>query len=145
MIWAGLIGTGIILSFRNVYGIAGFVFAILCVRAVWVTFNTFPQLWILLIYSCIAAVWVFFLDKVAGAFLAAVGLVVAAHMFGLIDDRPKAIAGEVLIVIGMCACAIVGPSGGIYANPAGGGGDRIFTGGHSGALDQPSSNREKSP
>ena len=67
---------------------------------------------LLALYTIAAAVCFFFVDRVAGVFLAIIGVVFAAHIFGIIDHRPKVLAAEAVLVLGMVISGISGPSGG---------------------------------
>lgn len=66
-------------------------------------------------YTLLAVVATFFFDRYSGFVLAAFGLVIGAHVFGLIGHLPKVIAGEVLLVAGMLFCGYNGPSGGLWS------------------------------
>lgn len=73
-----------------------------------------PQVYLLLAYTLLAVVATFYFDRYSGFVLAAVGLAIGAHVLGYVDHRPKVIAGEALLVVGMLFCGFIGPSGGIF-------------------------------
>lgn len=66
-------------------------------------------------YTLLAVVASFFVDRYSGLVLAVFGLVIGAHIVGVIGHLPKVIAGEVLLVAGMLFSGFNGPSGGIWA------------------------------
>lgn len=83
-----------------------------------------PQIYLLLGYTLLAVVAIFFIDRYSGFVLAAFGLVVGGHIFGFIGHFPKVIVGEVLLVAGMLLSGFNGPSGGLWFDsnsPADGG------------------------
>jgi hypothetical protein len=78
------------------------------------------QVHLLAAYTLLAVVASYFFDRYSGFVLALFGLVIGAHIAGVIGHLPKVIAGEFLLVAGMLFSAYNGPSGGI------GGGARSF-------------------
>lgn len=66
-------------------------------------------------YSLLAVVASFWIDRYSGFVLAAYGLVIGLHLFGVIDHRPKMIVGEIMLVAGMVFCGFSGPSGGLFS------------------------------
>ena len=76
------------------------------------------QMHLLAGYTLLAVVAVFFFDRYSGFVLAAFGLVIGAHLIGLMGHLPKVIAGEVLLIAGMLFCGFSGPSGGLWRSDA---------------------------
>lgn len=68
-------------------------------------------------YTLLAVVACFFIDRYTGVILAVIGIVISAHLLGLIDNKTKIIAGELLLIAGILACGINGSSGGYYTRP----------------------------
>jgi len=71
------------------------------------------QLSLLAVYTTAAVIGGLFIDKIAGAFLALIGVIIAFHILGLIPHNLKLYAGESLIILGVLACGWSGPSGGL--------------------------------
>ena len=67
-------------------------------------------------YTLLAVVATLFIDLYSGFVMAAFGLVIGAHIFGLIGHLPKVIAGEIMLVAGMLLCGFSGPSGGLWTS-----------------------------
>jgi hypothetical protein len=76
------------------------------------------QLWFMMLYSVTAFATLFFVDRVAGGFLAIIGAVFCLSLLGVIEPRTKIILSEIAIVTGLLASAWAGPSGGLL-NPSG--------------------------
>lgn len=69
-------------------------------------------------YTFLAVVACFFIDRYSGVVLAVIGVVIGAHLLGLIDNKVKIIAGEILLIAGLLTCGFNGPSGGYYSRSA---------------------------
>lgn len=67
----------------------------------------------MLSYSIAAAVAVFWIDWVAGLFLAIIGLLDAFAIFGVLPVFSALVAAEIAFVAGVVISAYLGPSGGI--------------------------------
>jgi len=67
-------------------------------------------------YTLLAVVATLFVDLYSGFVMAAFGLVIGAHIFGLIGHLPKVITGEIMLVAGMLLCGFNGPSGGLWTS-----------------------------
>ncbi|MBM1556658.1 hypothetical protein JQV19_08360 [Sulfitobacter mediterraneus] len=67
-------------------------------------------------YTLLAVVATLFIDMYSGFVMAAFGLVIGAHIFGLIGHLPKVITGEIMLVAGMLLCGFSGPSGGLWTS-----------------------------
>lgn len=94
---------------------AALIFALAVVAGQATTRLDLSQVHLLGAYTLLAVVAFFFFDRYAGVMLAAIGLVIGAHIIGLVDNRLKIIAGEVILLAGMLFCAFSGPSGGYFA------------------------------
>lgn len=72
------------------------------------------QLLFMMLYSVTAFAALFFVDKMAGGFLAIVGLLFCLSLLGVIEPRTKMILSEIAIVVGLFASGLAGPSGGLF-------------------------------
>lgn len=73
-----------------------------------------PIIAVTVAYTAIAAIGAFYVDKMAGAFLALISLNIALEALGLLDTLPRQTIGEIVWIAGVLCCGIIGPSGGIY-------------------------------
>ena len=72
-----------------------------------------PMVAHMVVYSLVAFVGVFFVDILGGAALVIVSILMGAAFFGLIPHRAEIIASEVVLVLGLIASGISGPTGGM--------------------------------
>lgn len=122
MIWAGLIAFGIAVTpLLKMWGALGnwrasflFVAAIILVRIVFYFSFSQPILAMAVVYSVMAALGAFYIDRLAGAFMALISLIIATQLIGVLPQFPRQIVGEVVWIAGVICCGLVGPSGGIY-------------------------------
>lgn len=70
--------------------------------------------WLMALYSCLAFVVLFLVDRTAGGFFALVSALMCVYLFGFIEHRTEMILSEIAIVAGMIASGIIGPTGGLY-------------------------------
>jgi len=84
-----------------------------------------PLVWRMVLYSVIAVVALFFVDRVAGGFFALISLSLVCAMLGVYAANTHVYLSEAILVLGMLASAVSGPSGGLLAplHPSGRGSD----------------------
>lgn len=70
------------------------------------------------LYSTLAFVVLFFVDRVAGGVFALMGVSLSLYIFGFIGNRAEMIASEVILIAGMLASAFFGPTGGLRSSSA---------------------------
>lgn len=69
----------------------------------------------MVLYSVMAVIGLFWVEKTAGAVLAVVSALMGLAIFGFISHRAEIIASEFVIVLGLAASAFLGPNRGIFA------------------------------
>lgn len=123
MVWPFLLIGYCVTAVFNLRAGLAFIVCLIAIQLIQKYQFDLEQVYYCATYTCIGAFVFFFLDRVSGVALALCGIVYALHVFGLVDHRPKMIAAEVALVLGMLASAYGGPSGGLLARdgPAFGG------------------------
>lgn len=91
-----------------------FIACILLVRIVFHISLNQPIIAMAVIYSGMAGLAFFFVDRFAGAFFAIVSLIVAAELAGFLPSHLRQIIGETVFCAGVICCVLIGPSGGVF-------------------------------
>ncbi|WP_439150784.1 hypothetical protein [Sulfitobacter sp.] len=109
-----LLGAGLCGVWNLRAGIA-FAVAVLLVRASIYLGLSDPLIFRMVMYSVMAFVVLFFVDRIAGGFFALVSATLSFAILGHIDMRAHVIASEAVLLFGMLASAISGPTGGLLS------------------------------
>lgn len=115
MVWPFLLIGYLATAVFNLRAGLAFIACLIAIQLIQKQQFDLEQIYYCATYTCIGALVFFFLDRVSGVALALCGIAYALHWFGLVDHRPKMIAAEVILVLGMIASAYGGPSGGFLA------------------------------
>ena len=116
MVWPFLLLGYCVTALYNLKAGLAFILCLVFIRAIKYCGIELENLAFFATYSCIAIMVFLFFDRMSGVAFAACGIVYGLHLFGVIDHRPKAIAAEVILVLGMVASVFGGPSGGYWAD-----------------------------
>ena len=114
-IWPFLLLACAVGSFWNWRAALSFASCVIFVRLILYFELNNAQLWLMMLYSVIAFAVLFFVDKVAGGFIAIVGVLFCLSLLGIIELRTKMILSEIAIVAGLLASGMAGPSGGLFS------------------------------
>lgn len=115
-VWPFLLLGCAIASLYNWRAALACAIAVIAVKVVKATGFEQEQIIFFAIYSGAGLASYLWLDRVAGYFLAAIGLLYIAHIIGAVGQYPKVILAEALLVSGLVAGALGGgPTGGILA------------------------------
>jgi hypothetical protein len=114
-IWPFLLLACALCSFWNWRAALAFASCVIIVRALLHFELNNLQLWFMMLYSVTAFAVLFFVDKVAGGFLAIIGALFCLSLLGIVEPRAKMILSEVAIVAGLLASGLAGPSGGLFS------------------------------
>tara|TARA_R100000951_G_C2644856_1_gene182206 strand:- start:1663 stop:2073 length:411 start_codon:yes stop_codon:yes gene_type:complete len=116
MAWPFLLLGYCVTALYNLKAGLAFIVCLVCVRIIKHAEIDLEQLAFFATYTCMGVMVFLFFDRMSGVAFAACGIVYGLHLFGVIDHRPKAIAAEVILVLGMVASVFGGPSGGYWAD-----------------------------
>lgn len=114
-IWPFLLLACAVGSYWNWRAALAFASCVIFVRLILYFELNNTQLWFMMLYSVMAFAVLFFVDKVAGGFIAIVGVLFCLSLLGIIEPRTKMIISEIAIVAGLLASGMAGPSGGLYS------------------------------
>lgn len=116
MIWPFLLLGYCVTALYNLKAGLAFILCLVTVRAIKYCGFELENLAFFATYSCIGFMVFLFFDRMAGYALLACAVIYFLHLAEIIDHRPKMIAAEVMLVLGMVASVFGGPSGGITAD-----------------------------
>lgn len=115
-VWPFLLIASTICGVWNLRAGIAFAAAILSVRAtIYLGLND-PLILRMVIYSGMAFVVLFFVDRIAGGFFALIGITLVLAMLGHMEVRTHVLMSEAVLLLGMVVSGINGPSSGIL-NP----------------------------
>lgn len=117
-VWPFLLLAAALCSTKNLWAGLSFAACVLLVRAILYFELNNPLFYVMGLYSALAFVVLFFVDRVAGGVFALMGVSLSLYIFGVVEDRTEMIASEVILVAGMLASAFFGPTGGLRDNSA---------------------------
>lgn len=117
-VWPFLLVAAALCGVRNLGAGLAFLACVILVRVILYFELNGSLFYIMGLYSVLAFVVLFFVDRVAGGVFALMGVSLSLYIFGLVENRTEMIASEVVLIAGMLASAFFGPTGGLRNNSA---------------------------